>query len=178
MDRPDLADPFDACALRWYVVRTHRGQETRTGDNLSAAGIEVFCPRTLADHGNWRVARTEPLFSQYIFARFDASVSLRMVCFARGAQYIVNFGGSFAEVDDQVIAILRARVGEDGLVRIGEPLKTGDRVIIDSGPFHAMAGILERHLTDVERVMVLLTSINASMHVELPSRVVRRFRPS
>lgn len=174
MDQADLpvTPPENA---HWYVVRTHRGHEARTEANLAAARIEAFCPRTLSyANGGWPGAKTEPLFPQYVFARFDAVTSLRVVCFTRGAQHVISFGGRLASVDDHVIALLRSRIGTDGLVRIGEPLKHGDRVVIEHGPFHGITGILERRMSEVERVTVLLTSINVSMRVEVPTRSVRR----
>jgi transcriptional antiterminator RfaH len=160
----------------WHVVRTHPRQEIRAEQNLESGGIESFLPRMRAvrSRRHSRHVAATPLFPQYIFARFDPAARLHDVSFTRGVQGLVHVGGSLAVVEDAVIAVLRSRVGADGLVRVGEPLQPGEKVIIADGPFAALAGVVERVLPEKERVTLLLTAVHASIRVDLAAESVLR----
>ena len=62
-------------------------------------------------------------------------------------------------IDNEVIALLQARVDTDGFLRIDEPLKPGDKVRVKSGPWKALVGVVEREQKSNERVMILLDSL-------------------
>jgi transcription antitermination factor NusG len=116
----------------------------------------------------------EPLFPQYLFGHFEMDASLHDVDFTRGIHSVLSIGGAFATVDDNVIALLRARAGSDGLIRIGEPLTPGDRVLIESGPFASLTAVVERILSGRERVCVLLSTVHLGLRVELANHCVKR----
>ena len=158
---------------RWYVVRTQYHKADRAELNLAAAGFTTFMPRIRAKTAT-RTPQTVPLFPQYLFARFNAVKSLRLVTFMTGVSYVVTFAGEPASVDDEVIELLRSRMEADGCIRVGERLYPGDQVYIKSGPFAAMLGVVERNLSAKERVLVLLSTISASVRVELPREAVQR----
>jgi transcriptional antiterminator RfaH len=166
----------DSCLFRpdaqWYVVRTHQGDERRVQENLRRSETETFLP--LMSGRRRRVRCAVPLFPQYLFARFDAYASLHKVCYTRGVQNVVRFGSHLAIVGDEVIALFRSRGDSDGLIRVGEPLGPGERVTIEDGPFAALAGVVERQLTDKERVIVLLTTVQAAVRIEVPTEFVQR----
>jgi transcription antitermination factor NusG len=161
--------------MRWHVVRTHRLEESRAEAGLMAEGVSTFLPRIRRRrrHAPWE-GWTEALFPQYLFARFDAGTSLRLVSFARGVQDVVRLGGYLATIDDDAIAMLQLRVGPDGCVRAGDELRSGDRVLIEAGPFASLSGVVERPLTARTRVAILLTSLTRSLRVEVPTDCVRR----
>jgi transcription antitermination factor NusG len=159
----------------WYVIRTHPRQEFRAAENLRSCGIEIFLPRIHAP-GSRRSRHTEPaaLFPQYLFAQFDVQTRLRDVVFTRGVQVPLRIGSALAIVDDSMVAFLRSRVGEDGLIRIGEPLQPGERVMIEDGPFAALVGIVERIMSERERLIVLLATVRTPLRVEVEIQSVRR----
>jgi transcriptional antiterminator RfaH len=70
----------------------------------------------------------KPLFPRYIFARFSVTRSLHKISFTRGVQRVVSFDEKPTPIDDEVIALLQARVDTDGFMRTGEPLRHGDKV--------------------------------------------------
>jgi transcriptional antiterminator RfaH len=160
----------------WYVIRTHYREEWRAAQNLGVSCIEAFLPRMRAPRASR--SRGGPaataLFPQYLFAHFDPARSLRDVHFTRGVQGIIRFGTCLATVDDEVIALFRSRMDAQGLIDVGEPLRPGERVLIEHGPFAALAGVVERHLPDKERVTVLLTCVQSGVHVEVATDAVRR----
>lgn len=157
----------------WYVVRVHHRHESRAEMNLNAGHIETFLPWVRVPDRRRRPEKREPLFPQYLFARFDAEQSLHDVTFTRGVQRVVNVGDAFATVDDEVIDVFRSRIDEHGAIPLGRPLEAGDRVRIDHGPFADLAGVVERILPAHERVLLLLTTVGTKMRVEVPLGDVR-----
>jgi transcriptional antiterminator RfaH len=169
----------DDIAERWYVIHTHPRQERRADENLRAWGLETFSP-LISVAGNrskpaasgtvapLRQARVpKPLFPGYIFARFDCKNLLHKVRFTRGIHHVVSFGDAPIPVDNELIGIIRARIGENGFVRLGEELNPNDKVLIESGPFTGFMGVFEKRLRDPERVLVLLSTITFQARIQI-----------
>lgn len=155
----------------WYLVRTHHHSEVRADANLAEGGIEAFLPM-LCTRRRQQVFR-EPLFPQYLFARFDFETSFRRVSFTRGVQRLVHLGGGPAIVEDEVIALLRGRC-QDASQRLEQPLRRGDQVTIDAGPFQSLSAVVEGRMAARDRVQVLLTSIGHGYRVEVPAEWLLR----
>lgn len=150
--------------LRWYVVHTNPRQEERANSNLRAWGVETLHPKLKTQRYNEFSGAisylVRPLFPQYIFAKFNARKQLSKIWFTRGVHNVVSFGGNPASVDEDIIAIINARIDENGLVRMGEDLKQGDHVVIKAGPLRNLMGIFEHEVKENERITVLLTAIS------------------
>jgi len=161
-----LEELFDACC--WYAIHTKPNQENRASGNLKAWGVETFAPRLRRPHFNQSVAgavySVEPLFRSYIFARFDAEKMMHKIRLTRGVRSVVNCGGQPTPIDDEIIHLIQSRI-EDGFVRMGEDLKSGDNVVIKDGPMQGFSGIFEWNLKDSDRVMILLTTISFQAHM-------------
>jgi transcriptional antiterminator RfaH len=151
-------------SAQWFAVCTHSKQEERAYHNLQVAGIECFNPKIKECRQNQFTGAvthiTRPLFPRYIFARFNIESLLRKVSFTRGVLKVVSFNAKPAPIDPEVIELLKARVGSDGFLSVGEALKPGDEVRIKDGPWKALVGVVERNLQSGERVELLLTAIN------------------
>lgn len=163
---------------RWYVIYTHPKQEDRAESNLRAWGVETFNIKVREGRFNqYSGARsyvTKPLFSRYIFARFEASKLLHKVYFTRGVNSVVSFDSRPTPVDDDIINLMRSRMGSDGFVQIGEQLSVGDKVMIKSGPMANLVGVFERELKDTDRVSILLTAINYQGRVVIESELIQK----
>jgi transcriptional antiterminator RfaH len=159
---------------RWYVVQTKPKQEARGEANLRRWNIETLAPR-VRDYRQRRAAaaaRIVPLFPNYLFARFDAETLTAKIRLTRGIQRVVGFGEYATPVDDEMIELIRARIGEDGLVGTPE-LQLGDAVEIVEGPLQSFVGIFERHVSARDRVIVLLTTIGCRARVQVPATAIR-----
>jgi len=147
----------------WFAVCTNAKQEERAYNNLHAWGVECFNPKIKEYRRNQftgvATQMPKPLFPRYIFARFSATRSLHKITFTRGVQRVVSFDEKPTPIDDEVITLLQARVDTDGFMRIGEPLKPGDKVRVKSGPWKALVGVVEREHKSNERIMILLDSL-------------------
>jgi len=154
--------------LRWYVVQTKPREEERADYNLQAWKIETFAPRIktrrVNEFNNRPTYTTKPLFPGYIFARFDASISLHDINATRGIQHVVHFGDTVVPVDDQVIDTIRLRTAPDGFVAVEEEIPTGKEFTICDGPLSGIAGVLERPMKEKERVMLLLNCVSYQGH--------------
>lgn len=155
----------------WYVVHTHPRQEDRAIRNLLLWGIELL-PLWVRAPRN--VGRFEPLFPGYVFAKFDIPCMLRNVRFTRGVHSVVSFGGKPAPVHDDIIAICRSRIGQDGYVQITPKFQVNEPVVIQSGPFKGMTAVFEKEMPGRQRVSVLLRALSWQARVELDVTQIAR----
>jgi len=162
----------------WYVIHTKPRQEGRVQQNLQAWGVPAFAPelRTAPGAGRDRGLRptVEPLFPQYIFARFSPETMLHKVQFTRGVHSVVNFGGELASVGADVIRLIAARLGNGGFVTPGPQFKPGDRLIIRDGPFRELIGIFDHEVPAAQRVTILLTAVGYRARVQIDRRLLGR----
>lgn len=163
---------------RWYVIQTKPKQENRAESNLNAWRVETFVPRVRKSRKHSSAGATthptKPLFPRYIFARFQISSQLHKISFTRGVSRVVSFGGTPTPVDDEVIDLIISQAGDDGLIRLGEELRRGDKVMIKEGPFSSLTGIFEREIKDSERVRILLTAVRYQSHIIVDREMVMK----
>jgi len=164
----------------WFAVCTNAKQEDRAYHNLHAWGVECFNPKIKEYRRNQftgvATQTPKPLFPRYIFARFSVNRSLHKISFTRGVQRVVSFDDKPIPIDDEVIALLQARVDNDGFLRLGEPLKPGDKVRVKDGPWKALAGVVERELKSNERIVILLDSLKFQSRLTIEKDWVEKIR--
>lgn len=168
----------NADGLSWYVVHTHPKQEERAISNLNLGRIETLNPRMRVNKPNnftGKMAQvTKPMFPGYIFARFTYEEHYHNVRYTRGVHSLISFGPKPTPVDDEIIDLLRSRIGPDGFVNMQEELKTGDQVVINEGKFQHFSGVFERELEDTDRVRILLNTVSFQAHVVVERALVNR----
>ena len=164
--------------LSWYVVHTHPKQEDRTAVNLQAWGMETLSPKLQVNRRNEfsgqisRIAR--PLFPSYIFTRFRFNESYHRVRFTRGVSSVITFNDKPTPLEDEIIALIQARIGSDGFVKTTEDFHVGDEVIINDGRFQNFCGVFEREMPDTERVAILLNTVSFQAHVVVDKVLVAK----
>jgi transcriptional antiterminator RfaH len=164
---------------RWYALYTHAKQECRAESNLNSWGVETFNPQSKERAGG-RTNRhrvVKQVFPRYIFARF-ATQQFHKITFTRGVQTVVSFGNKPIPVDDEVIALIKSRIGEDGFVRFNDELTMGDRVIIINGPLASLEGIFERTLNDKKRISILLSAVSLGGRLIIERDYVKKLERS
>jgi len=156
-------------SLRWYAIHTHARQEQRAESNLLAWNVEAFTPRCLGRRRQEFRPRpsffVKPLFPGYIFARFNAPTMLHKVRFTRGVRGVISVGDEPAPIEDEMISIIKSKMGKDGLVRLEDDFREGDEVLVRGGHFSGFVGVFERKLRDSERVMILLKTISSQVRI-------------
>jgi len=162
----------------WYVIYTKPQQESRADSNLRAWNIETLAPKTREPRYNEFTGKptyvTKFFFPRYIFARFNASAALHKVSFVRGVQSVVGFGAGPIPIDEEIINLIKARVGDDGFVKIGEQLAPGDQVAVGGGPVRDLIGIFEREVSAGERVHLLLTAAKYQCRLSVQRELIRK----
>jgi len=163
---------------RWYVIHTHTKQEDRACSNLEVLGAPTFNPKIRERRYNQFVISptyvTKPLFPRYIFAQFKVSDLYHKVRFTRGVYNVVSFGEGPTSIDEEIVALIRSNIKEDGFVRIDKGIKLGDRIIVKDGPLKNLTGIFEREMKDTDRIRILLETVSYQAHIEIARDMVRK----
>ena len=165
-------------SLCWYVVHTHLKQEERTSSNLQTLQLETLSPRLRVDRYNQFTGQltqfVKPLFPGYIFARFKFNKYYHRIRFTRGVHSHVLFNNTPTPVDDEIIELIRSRMGSDVVVKSAEELKPGDAVVIKDGRFKNLCGVFERGMPDADRVRILLNTVSFQAHVVVNRSLVTK----
>ncbi len=162
----------------WYVIQTKPKQEARADSNLSAWNVETFNPKIKEWRRNsftgkltWVVTS---MFTNYIFARFQADRLLHKVCFTRGVHRVVSFGNAPEAVDDEIIALIQSRADAEGLIKIQDEFAEGDRVIVTDGSLKDFVGVFQKEMKATDRVVVLLTMVSYQAHLQIERERIRK----
>lgn len=162
----------------WFLIHTNPRQEERTTSNLRTCNVETFSPVIREWRQNQFTGQLhctiKPLFARYVFARFNIEEQLHKVRYTRGVHELVSFGDGPVLVDDEIIQIIRSRIGKDGFVRIGDDLQSGDSVVVREGALQGFVGVFESEMKDSDRVVVLLNTINYQAHLQIDRRMLRK----
>jgi transcriptional antiterminator RfaH len=163
-------------AIRWYAIHTKPKQELRASCNLQAWGVENFAPcvkERRYNHYSGKVEHvTEPLFTNYIFARFTSGM-LSKIRFTRGVRNVVSFAGVAIPIDDEIIYLIQSQM-EHGFVKLDTDLKRGDELRVQCGALEGLRGIFDRRTRSATRVLMLLKTVNYQAYAEVEELQVRK----
>lgn len=164
----------------WYVLHTKSNQEARAASNLRAWNVEIFSPHIKTFRRNQYTGKPtnviKPLFSRYIFARFEAESMLHKIRNTRGICGVVSFGGGPTPVNDEIINLIQLRMTQDSFVRLDEEYSSGEELMIKDGPFKGMAGIFNHLTKSADRVMMLLSAVNYQVQIVVERELIRKVK--
>lgn len=165
--------------VQWYAIHTKSQQEERADSNLRAWRVETFLPqlkrRSARRVGVCPATRvSKPLFPRYLFARFNVNQLLHKVNYTRGIQKVVGFGEQATPIDDGIIDLIRAQIGDDGFVRVDDDFVAGNKVKINSGSLKNLEGVFESGIKDTDRVKILLTAVSYQSHVMIKRDMIEK----
>lgn len=156
---------------RWYVVYTRARGEAWAAGNLVRQGFEVYFPKIRQEVRHARRIRSvlAPLFPRYLLVRLDTeNQRWRSVNGTFGVSHIICQGETPAPLADRVIAAIREREDESGVVRLlPRGLKPGDRVRLREGAFADCSALL-KEICGRERAILLLELMGRSVRVTVP----------
>jgi transcriptional antiterminator RfaH len=153
----------------WYVVQTKPRNEERAQFHLEREGIETLNPLMEAFRSRrGRARRTlEPLFPNYIFARFLLEKDYPKVKWARGVNKVVGRGREPMPISDEIVEEIKSRIGEGCVVRRAFDLQPHDPVKIKEGPLKDLIGVFDGWMGKEGRIRVLLSLIGYQTGVQL-----------
>mgnify|MGYP005832789553 CR=1 FL=1 len=160
----------------WYVIQTKPKKEKEAASYLAPKGVEILNP-LMEDFsvGIGRVERSaKPLFPGYIFGRFDLEVDYPLVRWGKGVKKVLGFGGYPVPLAEEVIEIIRSRMGPDGVVRKNRDFRQNDVIRITAGPLKDLLGIFDRWVSATERVRILLSLVGYQPVVEVHYSVIEK----
>lgn len=105
----ELHDDSD---ISWLLLYTKPNAEAWTDINLRNQGFVSLIPRVVA-RGGFR-----PLFPRYVFAGHARDRSARSLASTSGVLYVVKCGEQPARVPRDVIAEIRGRMNDNGIVHL------------------------------------------------------------
>lgn len=156
----------DSAAPQWYAAYTYSRHEKSVAHQLGERDITCFLPLYSAVH-RWNGRRTTvhlPLFPNYLFVRIGARERLRAIS-TPGIIQLVSARGIPVPIPHEEMEHLQRVVG----ARRAEPhpyFPAGKRVLIASGPFRGLSGVVVRRKGEY-RLVVSIECIMRSFAVEL-----------
>ncbi len=154
--------------MKWYIIKTKPKNESRVFQNYTRAGIECFNPEYIDTTFNGHQIRTS-LFKTYLFVNTQLEKTFNMLKYTRGVSHIVSFGNKQAEVSPSIIDSIKGRLNKDGFIQMkyNDRFKNGDKVRVKSGVFRDFEAIFDKTLSEIERVQILLGTIESPKRVKI-----------
>jgi transcription antitermination factor NusG len=152
---------------RWYALYVCSRHEKRVAERLTLRAVEHFLPTYKSIH-RWkngcRMLLDLPLFPGYVFTKISSS-QRSQVLNCPGALWFVTCGQEPVALEDAEVEGLK--LGLTKCTAKPHPyLHTGNYVLVRSGPFAGMVGILMREKNNF-RVVISVKMIASSVAVEL-----------
>ena len=162
--------PESSSKWRWFAIRTRSQCEKLTTVVLRNKGYEPFL-RLYRVERRWsdRIRRMAvPLFSGYVFCRFDVNFRLPILTMPSVVE-IVGTGRTPVPIDDTEIASIQTLVQSGLSVEPAAFLEVGKPVGVVAGPLRGVKGILLRS-SNTDRLVVSVTLLRRSVAAEIDRR--------
>ncbi len=158
---------------RWYLLYCKRGDQARAKMHLENQGVECYYPEIEIEkivRGKRKVV-TEPLFSSYMFVRFDyeKGPAFTTVRSTRGVVDFVRLGMYPQEVQGDLVFELKQieRLSEEP--DIDTIPEKGQPVLITQGQFSGLSAIFHESDGDM-RSILLIKLINQTVEVKVENK--------
>jgi transcriptional antiterminator RfaH len=153
----------------WFCLKTQPKREHIAAACLRQnCAVEVFSPRIRFQKNTSRgpVWFIESMFPGYLFARFDYMSLHRRVRQGPAIKGFVQFGDRVSLLNNELIAELKSRLDQDGIVQVKQELEPGQNVQIARGPFQGLDALVTRLLAARDRVEILIEWMGRSLQAE------------
>ena len=129
--------------------------------------MEVFYPRIITRRRGKRIL--EPLFPTYLFCNFTFDeVNWPAIRWAPGLNYFLNVDGRPSRIPDDILRLIRQGVDSwNGGNDMERRLNSGDRVLVNNGPFASLEGIFQGYVPSRQRCRILLHVVGRLTAVEI-----------
>ena len=152
----------------WYVIQTRSRFEKKCIRFFTKMGISSYLPlqkkmKVWSD----RIKQVEePLFPGYLFIQFSESERYQILN-TPGIVRFVSFGGTYATVNTKQMQAVQKAISSDlDLEVVDIVLKSGQEVLITSGPFKDNYARLVRH-NGKGKLLLALDSIGKGILLEI-----------
>jgi transcriptional antiterminator RfaH len=163
----------------WFVLYLAPRAEAAVCDEVRANGFETYMPmeRSIRVRRRRRVQVEQPLFSRYLFVRFDPyRDDWQSLLHLDGVEDVLSNCDVPSRVPDAWIEALHRAEHAGAFDRRPDasPFKIGDRVRIAEGPFTGLHARIEQLVaklkssTATKRIRVLMDFLGQKTMIELP----------
>ncbi|WP_163930269.1 transcription/translation regulatory transformer protein RfaH [Paraferrimonas sp. SM1919] len=157
----------------WHLVYTKPKEEERAKVNLERQQLEVYLPvieKTKTVKGK-KTQVNEPLFTSYIFVRFDSSLfSVATINATRGVVKTVSYGSRLQLVADELIEHLKQRLSQQQNTPIElEKFAQGEKVMLTEGPFAYLEAVFQSSKGE-DRAIILLNMLGKTQSLEVSKK--------
>lgn len=147
----------------WYVVYTYPKAERKVTKQLDQIGIESFLPlhEQVRKWHDRRKILYIPMFPNYVFVKIKPQERSRIFEVKEIVRFI-SFGGTPTKINEVTINSLKNITSLTCLFTVENYLYVGSPVIITSGPFRGIEGVVLRRngrLRIIIQVVVLQKSL-------------------
>jgi transcriptional antiterminator RfaH len=156
--------------FHWYCLKSQPKHEHIAAAHLRlVSDLQVYAPRIRFQRATSQGARwfEEAMFPGYLFARFQFSQRHREVRYAAGVSSILQFGDSYARVDECIIASLREQTNPEGVALVQSEIKEGQPVKVVNGALLGLEAVVTQVLTGRERIRILVNFFGRQMTAEV-----------
>ncbi|MFQ5455865.1 MAG: transcription termination/antitermination protein NusG [Nitrospirota bacterium] len=159
----------------WYAVSTKPKKENLVSLQLEKDKIEVFLPKVKERINRFGrpVTLSTPLFPGYLFVNVENNLTvLNKIRWTIGVKKIMGNGDIPVSIDENVILFIKSQTTKDGVIRIRNRFKPGERVRIKTGLMKDLIGIIKEPAPREGRIKVLMNIIKYSAEVEIDESVL------
>jgi transcriptional antiterminator RfaH len=158
----------------WFIVSTKPNKELVLKQSFDRMGILNYLPLFLKEKkkNKEKIKVVSPLFTGYIFARFDVMENYHKIRYTRGVKSILGNQQYVFSLSNEKIEDMKSREKGGYITLIQKPksFKKGDRVLIDEGDFDGWEGIFYEEMSDKQRAVIMLTSVSFSNKLIIPKK--------
>ncbi|MDB6027489.1 MAG: nusG [Verrucomicrobiales bacterium] len=109
----------------------------------------------------------ESLFPNYLFVRFELSSMLSEVKYTSGVSHVLQFGGRYPTIADDIIENLQTSFAQEELQLSSDLPVEGDSVVIADKAFWGMQAVVLRVMPAQDRIRVLIEMLGRATAIEL-----------
>jgi len=159
----------------WRVVQTKAHEEVRVAHRLNRSNVDVYVPMIQKKSYTFGklMQRVQPLFPQYVFARFDIEEAYSKLRWTVGVKRLVVFNGRPALVKDEVINFIKHQENAKGIISQKRSFRPNQKVLVQFGVLKDIEGLFVKELSGPDRVLVLMTIMGAATHVQVDSAMLK-----
>lgn len=173
-----MASEFEKLDRRWICIQVKSGCELRSLNGLQQRGYEGFVP--VSERKRQWTDRTKilnvPLFTGYVFLRFDAGNTHRVLT-VPGVIRFVGVAGIPLPVEDAEIEALQLTARAGIICKPCDFLEIGQEVEVRLGPLASLRGKIVR-FKNSQRLVLSVNLIQKSVFVEIDGHEVVPITPS
>lgn len=180
--RARLQPPWTEHQPRWYAVHTNARGEWQAHKRLREQGYETLYlhRRATVSHARRKIGVLRPYFPRYLFVAVLPGQSFAAINSTEGVSALVYFGDEPLVIPQRVIAELRTRCDQTGLVpeevaKTAHLMAEGTEVHITSGTFAGFVGTVA--LDTGKQVRLWLSLFGRPVEATVPLSSVERVSP-